>query len=241
MEKQIKLLILIPAYNEMETIQRVVAHLRADYSQFDYVVVNDGSKDLTAQICKENGYPLLDQPINLGLSGAFQTGMKYAYQQGYDAVLQFDADGQHLPQYIQPMLEKLQEEYDVVIGSRFVTKKKPFTARMAGSFLISAAIRLTTGKKLTDPTSGMRMYNRKMIRQFATELNYTPEPDTISYLMKCGAKVAEVQVEMAERVAGTSYLNFANSMRYMLRMGISILLVQWFRGSTKGKDAQNGD
>lgn len=236
-----KTLVIIPAYNEEQNIQRVVENLLQNDPSCDYIIVNDGSTDHTADICCANHYPLIDQPVNLGLAGAFQTGMKYAYQEGYDAALQFDADGQHLPQYIRPMADKLEAGSDVVIGSRFLEKKKPFSARMAGSFLISTAIQLTTGQKLTDPTSGMRMYNRKMIRQFATELNYTPEPDTISYLMKCGAKVAEVQVEMAERVAGTSYLNFANSMRYMLRMGISILLVQWFRGSAKGKDAQNGD
>ena len=228
-----KLLIIIPAYNEEESIEQVVENLTQNYPQYDYVVVNDGSRDKTAALCREKGYHLVDQPINLGLSGAFQTGMKYAYLNGYDAALQFDADGQHLPEYIKPMAEKLCEGYDIVIGSRFAKKRKPFSARMVGSFLISLAIRLTTGKKITDPTSGMRMYGRRMIFEFATQMNRTPEPDTISYLIRCGAKAAEVQVEMAERTAGESYLNFANSIKYMLRMGISILLIQQFRGKEK--------
>ena len=228
-----KILIIIPAYNEEESIVPVITVLQRDYPQFDYVIINDGSSDRTEQICREHDFHLVSQPINLGLAGAFQTGMKYALKNGYDAALQFDADGQHLPQYIQPMLDKLSEGYDIVIGSRFVSEKKPFTLRMLGNHLISFAIRMTTGKKINDPTSGMRMYNRRMIREFATQINHTPEPDTISYLMRRGAKVGEVQVEMRERVAGTSYLNLPRSIGYMLQMAVSILVVQWFRGGTK--------
>lgn len=228
-----KILIIIPAYNEEESIVPVITVLQRDYPQFDYVIINDGSSDRTEQICREHDFHLVSQPINLGLAGAFQTGMKYALKNGYDAALQFDADGQHLPQYIQPMLDKLSEGYDIVIGSRFVSEKKPFTLRMIGNYLISFAIRLTTGKKINDPTSGMRMYNRRMIREFAIQINHTPEPDTISYLMRRGAKVGEVQVEMRERVAGTSYLNLPRSIGYMLQMAVSILVVQWFRGGTK--------
>ena len=228
-----KILIIIPAYNEEESIVPVITVLQRDYPQFDYVIINDGSSDRTEQICREHDFHLVSQPINLGLAGAFQTGMKYALKNGYDAALQFDADGQHLPQYIQPMLDKLSEGYDIVIGSRFVTEKKPFTLRMIGNYLISFAIRLTTGKKINDPTSGMRMYNRRMIREFAIQINHTPEPDTISYLIRRGAKVGEVQVEMRERVAGTSYLNLPRSIGYMLQMAVSILVVQWFRGGTK--------
>ena len=228
-----KILIIIHAYNEEESIVPVITVLQRDYPQFDYVIINDGSSYRTEQICREHDFHLVSQPINLGLAGAFQTGMKYALKNGYDAALQFDADGQHLPQYIQPMLDKLSEGYDIVIGSRFVSEKKPFTLRMIGNYLISFAIRLTTGKKINDPTSGMRMYNQRMIREFAIQINHTPEPDTISYLMRRGAKVGEVQVEMRERVAGTSYLNLPRSIGYMLQMAVSILVVQWFRGGTK--------
>ena len=102
-----KILIIIPAYNEEESIVPVITVLQRDYPQFDYVIINDGSSDRTEQICREHDFHLVSQPINLGLAGAFQTGMKYALKNGYDAALQFDADGQHLPQYIQPMLDKL--------------------------------------------------------------------------------------------------------------------------------------
>ena len=224
-----KLLIIIPAYNEEENIERLVENLIHNYPQYDYVVINDGSRDKTAAICRANGYHLIDLPVNLGLAGAFQTGLRYAAENGYDCAVQLDADGQHKPEYIAPMLTELEDGADIVIGSRFLTVKKPKTLRMAGSYIISWSIRLTTGRAICDPTSGMRMFNRAMVEEFAQNLNYGPEPDTISYLIKNGATVKEVQVEMGERLAGQSYLNFWNSVQYMVKMSMSILLIQWFR------------
>ena len=125
--------------------------------EFDYVIVNDGSSDKTADICRSHGFNLIDLPVNLGLSGAFQTGMKYAYRHGYDHAMQFDADGQHVPSYISDLVDVMDASgADVVIGSRFVTKPKPRSLRMLGSNLISAFIHLTTGAVIKDPTSGMR-------------------------------------------------------------------------------------
>ena len=224
-----KCLVIIPAYNEEENIVRVVENLKNNYPMYDYIVINDGSSDSTAKICRKNGYELVDLPVNLGLAGAFQTGLKYAYRNGYDYAIQFDADGQHRPEFIGPMLDKIQEGYDIVIGSRFVTEKKPHSLRMLGSNLISMAMKLTTGRRVKDPTSGMRMFNKKMIAEFALNMNYGPEPDTVSYLLKQGATIAEVQVEMDERIAGESYLNLTKSMMYMLRMLLSILFIQNFR------------
>lgn len=223
------LLVIIPAYNEEESILNTVAELRRICPEQDYLIVNDGSTDKTAAICRENKLHFLDLPVNLGLSGAVQAGMKYAYRHGYDAAVQFDADGQHRAEYIAPMLEKLQEGNDIVIGSRFVTQKKPHSMRMLGSALISFAIRLTTGTWLGDPTSGMRMYNRRIIRLFATRINIEPEPDTIAYLIRSGARVAEIQVQMRPRMAGESYLNPVRSAAYMVQMGVSIMLFGLFR------------
>ncbi len=222
-------LVIVPAYNEEANIVRVIENLKENYASYDYVVINDGSSDNTAGLCRKKGYELVDLPVNLGLAGAFQTGLKYAYRKGYDYAIQFDADGQHRPEYIASMLDKIQEGYDIVIGSRFVTEKKPHSLRMLGSNLISLATRLTTGRKVKDPTSGMRMFNKKMIAEFALNLNYGPEPDTISYLLKQGATIAEVQVEMDERIAGESYLNLSRSVMYMMRMLLSILFIQNFR------------
>ena len=195
-----KMVILIPVYNPRERIINYVKKLKE--KNYDVVVINDGSKDSTSNICHDKGYQIIDLAVNLGLAGAFQTGLKYAYMKGYDHAIQFDADGQHLANYIESLYNKQKEGYDIVIGSRFTTKRKPKTFRMLGSSMISFAMRVTTGNKITDPTSGMRMFNKKMIREFALNLNYGPEPDTISYLLKNGATIAEIQVEMEERMEG---------------------------------------
>ena len=177
-----KLLIVIPAYNEEANIVKVVNGIVKNYPQYDYVVVNDGSRDKTAAICREHGFRLIDLPVNLGLAGAFQTGLRYAAENGYDCAMQLDADGQHRPEYIAAMLEELESGADIVIGSRFLTVKKPKSLRMLGS-----------------------------------------------YIIKNGAVVREVQVTMGEREAGQSYLTFWRSIEYMVKMSISILLIQWFR------------
>lgn len=227
------LLIIIPAYNEEANIERVVDRLTREFPQFDYVVVNDGSRDKTGEICKERHYNCLDLPVNLGLSGGFQAGIRYACKKGYSCAIQFDGDGQHRPEYIGPMKEKMDEGYDIVIGSRFTKKKKIGSMRMLGSNLIEFAIRLTTKTVIKDPTSGMRMFNRRMLEEFSRELNYGPEPDTISYLLKQGAKVAEVPVVMDERICGASYLTPINASRYMIQMLISILFIRNFRERDK--------
>lgn len=229
MKLQDKVLVVIPAFNEEANIERVVEELVRDYPELDYVVVNDGSTDQTAQICLQHNYQLLDLPVNLGLAGCFQAGMKYAWYQGYGCAIQFDGDGQHRPEYIWSMRQKMDEGYDIVIGSRFVDQSKDFSVRMIGSRLISGAIWLTTGVRVSDPTSGMRMFNRKMIGEFALNLNYGPEPDTVSYLLKQGAKIAEVPVRIVERGGGESYLKPTVAARYMVRMLLSILLIQNFR------------
>ena len=227
-------LIIIPAHNEEENIERVVDHLVEHFPQYDYVVVNDGSRDRTGEICRERGYNFLDLPVNLGLAGAFQAGIRYAYKKGYACAIQLDGDGQHRPDFVGDMKKKIDEGYDIVIGSRFINEKKPWTMRMFGSNLLELAIRLTTGSDIKDPTSGMRMFSKKMIREFAMGLNYGPEPDTVSYLLKQGAKVAEVPVIMDERISGTSYLTPLRAAKYMTQMLVSILLIQNFRKRDQG-------
>lgn len=228
-----KVLVIIPAYNEAQNICRVVDGLQLSGNnghQYDYVIVNDGSRDETAVICHEHGYNLINLPVNLGLTGAVQTGMLYAMRNGYDMAIQFDGDGQHDPACIAPMVEQmLRNDDDIVIGSRFVNEKKPRSLRMLGNNIIEWAIHLTTGTDIRDTTSGMRLYNRRMIEAYAGNINMSPEPDTVSYLLRCGAKVSEVQVQMHERIAGTSYLNLSRSIQYMFKMCMSIVFIQWFR------------
>ena len=157
--------------------------------------------------------------------------MKYANYYGYEYAIQIDGDGQHLPEYIEDMLLTMEKtNCDIVIGSRFKTEKKPVTARMIGSQVITFAIYLTTkGKYIGDVTSGMRLFNKAMIKRFGYKINYGPEPDTLAYLVNCGIKIEEVQVKMEERIAGTSYLNIGNSIHYMIQMLFAILVFQWFR------------
>ena len=230
MESQMKCLIIIPAYNEAENIERVADNIIQNYPQYDYVIVNDGSTDATRKICKERGYNLLDLPANVGLAGAIKSGIKYANYYQYEYVVQIDGDGQHDPAYINDMLRVMEEkDADIVIGSRFVTEKKPFNMRMLGSNLISTAIKLTTGRTVKDVTSGMRLFNKSMIKKFGYQINYGPEPDTLAYLLNCGVKIEEVQVTMQERVAGTSYLTIGRAVSYMLYMLYGIFIFQWFR------------
>ena len=225
-----KLLVMIPAYNEAENIERVVDNLIRNYPQYDYVIINDGSTDDTRKVCARRKYNMLDLPVNTGLAGAIKSGMRYANYHGYDYVLQLDGDGQHDPKYIEEMIEEMAcTDCDIVIGSRFVQFKKEHSARMFGSRIITFIVKMTTGKRVSDPTSGMRMFNRRMIELFAKDMSLNPEPETIAHLIRKGVMVEEVQVSMRDRTAGESYLNLTRSAAYMIRVCTSILFVQWFR------------
>ena len=225
-----KVLAIIPAYNEEGSLQNTIEELKAVAPEVDFIVINDGSTDSTGGICRANGYPVLDLPVNGGLTVGFQTGMKYAARKGYSYAIQFDADGQHMPRYIDAMRKKMDEtDADIVIGSRFVQFKKEHSVRMFGSRIITFIVKMTTGKRVSDPTSGMRMFNRRMIELFAKDMSLNPEPETIAHLIRKGVMVEEVQVSMRDRTAGESYLNLTRSAAYMIRVCTSILFVQWFR------------
>lgn len=221
-----KVLIIIPAYNEAENIERVIENLKKECVQYDYIVINDCSLDRTGDILDEHSYNHIDLPVNLGLTGAVQMGYKYAAINKYDCAIQFDGDGQHLPEYISHMVVQVENGYDIVIGSRFVDEKKPWSLRMLGSRVITFFIKATTGKKINDPTSGMRMLNRTLIIDYAYNMNRRPEPDTLAFQIKRGFKVKEIQVKMEDRLAGTSiYAGLGNSIHYMLNAVISILFL----------------
>ncbi|MBR3328467.1 MAG: glycosyltransferase family 2 protein [Atopobiaceae bacterium] len=225
-----RVLAVIPAYNEEACIRQTVSSLVAACPTIDFLVVNDGSTDKTREICEQNGYRVLNLSVNSGLACGFQAGMKYAYRYGYDAVVQFDADGQHLPNYIPSMAEVMDSQNaDIVIASRVLAGETIDGGRGVGSKLIATLIRLTSGVRLTDPTSGMRMYNRHMIDLFAHSYDFTPEPDTVALIARKGGKVVEVPAHMRERQSGQSYFDFSHVMRYMSRICASILFLQWFR------------
>ncbi len=223
-----RILVVIPAYNEEESLPSTVRELREKAPEADFVIVNDGSKDRTGDLCRDQGYPVLELPTNLGLTGAFQTGIRYACEHGYDAALQLDADGQHDPAYILPMMEMMErEKLDLVLGSRFLTEKRPRSLRMAGNAMIECALRVTTGMRITDPTCGMRLYGRRVMEHMAYAPVARPEPDTLAFLIRSGAKVGECPVSIRERTGGVSYLSLGRSFRYMAQMGINIFVLQW--------------
>lgn len=224
-----KTLVIIPAYNEELNIKKTIEDILNNAPDVDYVIVNDGSKDETLKVIQENHFNYINSFCNLGLFGAVQTGFQLASQEGYDVAIQFDGDGQHSAEYIHEMVSEIKKGNDIVIGSRYVTEKRPFTARMIGSRLITWAIHLITRKRIIDPTSGFRAYNRQCIIDYATDMNNPPEPDTLVYMLRKGRKIKEIQVTMREREFGESYLNISNTIKYMSRMMISIFFIQPFR------------
>lgn len=238
MSKTSEVILIIPSYNEAGNIERVVDELISGYPQFDYVVVTDGPTDGTDVICRRRGYNTVFLPENMGLTECFRRGMSYAWEQGYRYAVQFDGDGQHRPEYVASMVETAGKGYDLVQGSRFLPLKrssktaqagKPETEekmkglRAVGSRIIRTVIFLKTGKKVTDPTCGLRLYSRNLIDEFANKSIYAPEPDTVAKLLKKGIRYAEVPVRVGERTSGESYLNPAKAAQYMWRMISSIL------------------
>jgi len=207
----LRTLVVIPAYNEALNIDKTVTDIEENAADVDYIIINDGSKDNTLEVIADNHYNYIDGFCNLGLFGAVQTGFKLALKDDYDIVIQFDGDGQHSAKYISKMVKEIENGNDIVIGSRFVSEKKPFTARMIGSRLIALAIKIMTGVTITDPTSGFRAYGKSCIKEYATEMNNPPEPDTLVYMLRKKRKIKEIQVTMQDREFGESYLNLGNT------------------------------
>lgn len=224
-----KTLVIIPAYNEEKNIKNVIKDIKRNAKNVDYIIINDGSTDSTLDIIKKENYNYIDSIQNLGLFGAVQLGFKYALEHNYDIAIQFDGDCQHRAEYIKDLTKEIENGYDIVIGSRFLHKKKPLTTRMIGSNIISFIILLMTFKKIKDPTSGMRAYNKKTYIEYANDMNNPPEPDTLVYMIYKGKKIKEVQVEMNERLYGETIFNMSAAIKYMTRIVCSILFIQPFR------------
>lgn len=223
-----KKLVIIPAYNESGNIEKTVKDIQENAPGFDYVIVNDCSKDNTLEICLEHGFHVINLPVNLGIGGGVQTGYLYALRNGYDIAVQFDGDGQHNAAYLQTMADKLeQEQLDMVIGSRYIEKEgfQSSGLRRIGIRYFTVLIRMLTGKKITDPTSGMRMANRRVIAEFAQDYpkDY-PEPESVVTLLKRGMKVEEIPVLMNERENGVSSISMRKSIYYMIKVSLAILM-----------------
>ena len=223
-----KKLIIIPAYNEEGNIERTVNNIKENAPEFDYVIINDCSTDNTLKICRENGFNYINLPVNLGIGGAVQTGYIYARDNGYDCAVQVDGDGQHDAAFLNEMADTLlRENADMVIGSRFI-KMEGFQSsamRRLGIKYFTNLIKGITGATVTDPTSGLRLINRRTIEMFAAyyPTDY-PEPDSVVTLLKKKGKVVEIPVMMKERESGKSSISPLKSVYYMVKVSLAILL-----------------
>ncbi len=223
-----KKLIIIPAYNESESIEATVRDIKVKAPDFDYVVINDCSKDNTRQILEANHFNYVDLSVNLGIGGAVQTGYRYAEENGYDMAVQVDGDGQHDVSFLDEMADTMErEQADMVIGSRFINKEgfQSSVVRRVGISYFSHLIKLLTGVRITDPTSGFRMVNRDIIEMFAQKYprDY-PEPESIVHVLKKRKKVVEVPVIMRERQGGVSSIRLDRSVYYMIKVTLAILI-----------------
>lgn len=222
-----KKLIIIPAYNESACIEKTVQDIIEHAKGFDYVVINDCSTDDTRKICEKNGFNLINLPVNLGIGGAVQTGYLYGYRNGYDMAVQVDGDGQHDPAFLNTMAEYLEKEnLDMVIGSRFIEKKgfQSSGMRRLGIRYFSILIKLLTGTVITDPTSGLRLVNRKVMKEFSE--NYPkdyPEPETVVAILCRNCSVKEIPVIMRKRMGGVSSISMKKSVYYMVKVTLAIL------------------
>ncbi len=229
-----KILLIIPAYNEEENILNVYNTIK-EYNEkneqkLDYIIINDGSKDNTLNILEGNNINHINLVHNLGIGGAVQTGYKYAYENNYDIAIQFDGDGQHDINYVSNICEPLLEgQANMCIGTRYLDKttsefKSTFMRRL-GKNIISFFIKLLCHKKITDPTSGFRAVDKDIIKVFAK--NYPteyPEPESTVEVLVNGYKVVEVPVSMNERIGGTSSINIWKSVDYMVKVNLAVII-----------------
>lgn len=221
-------LVIIPAYNESANIENTVADIKKNAPDFDYVVINDCSKDNTLEILKANDMNYISLPVNLGIGGAVQTGYKYACEHGYETAVQVDGDGQHDVSYLNAMYDAMKaQNADMIIGSRFIEKEgfQSSLMRRIGISYFTKMIRVLTGVTITDPTSGFRLADRSVIEMFAQDYptDY-PEPESVVAILRHGKKVVEYPVRMRARQGGQSSITIGKSVYYMIKVSIACLV-----------------
>ena len=223
-----KVLLIIPAYNEEESLRSLIEEIKTVCPYVDYLVVNDCSSDDTERLLEELGANYISLPCNMGIGGAVQSGYRYAAQNGYDIAIQIDGDGQHDVRFVKDMVKLIEDKQaDVVIGSRFIDKEgfQSSQARRIGIRILSMLIRLMCGAKVKDVTSGFRAVNRRFIELFAE--NYPddyPEPEVIVTAKLYGAEIKELPVVMRERTTGKSSINLKRSIYYMIKVSLAIII-----------------
>ena len=221
-------LVIIPAFNEAGCIVNTVNDIIENAPDFDYVVINDCSRDDTYKLCLEHGFNVVNLPINSGIGAAVQTGYLYAKRYGYNYAIQVDGDGQHDAAFLGTMARYMEEHgTGMLIGSRYIEKQgfQSSGLRRFGIKYFTVLIKILTGKRITDPTSGMRMVGRDIIEYFAEEYpkDY-PEPETAVTIVKKGWSVEEIPVVMKERQAGTSSISPKRSVYYMIKVSLACVM-----------------
>ncbi|NHM33952.1 glycosyltransferase family 2 protein [Neobacillus terrae] len=222
-----KILAIVPAFNEEEGLKQLAVKFK-NIDLVDILVINDCSNDHTSALGKKLGFNVIDLPCNLGIGGAVQTGYRYAWEHGYDIAIQVDGDGQHNPAYINDLIRSIKEgTADLVIGSRYLKKEgfQSTSLRRAGIRYLSFLINLLEKKRITDPTSGFRACNRKVIEQFSIRYPHDyPEPESIAYLLRNNFRIKEVPVIMNERIGGKSSITSFQSVYYMIKVSLAIFI-----------------
>ena len=225
--------IIIPCHNEAQCIESVLQNLRKHLPNAHYVFVNDASTDQTEQLIRshaDENVTILSLPVNLGIGGAVQTGLIYAWEHGFDYAVKFDGDGQHLAEEITPLLEPIRNgKADLVIGSRFLTNNSGFKStfmRRLGIRLFRVLSRLLTGQTITDNTSGFRAYGKRALEfaaQYYPAFDY-PEPEEVILFLHNNYRIEEVPVAMAERKGGCSSINCIKAVYYMVKVIFSVFM-----------------
>ncbi len=220
-----RVLAIVPAFNEEDSIEQVVAELRATSTTIDVLVVDDGSSDATARRARAAGARVARLPFNVGIGGAVQTGYRMAWTEGYDVACQVDGDGQHPADQLPRLLSGIEAGANYVVGSRFVeqTDYRPSRSRRGGMLVLSWVVSRIVGKPVTDTTSGFRAADKEAIRLFAGHYPHDyPEVEALVMAARDGLTVAEVSVDMRDRTAGRSSITPLRSVYYMCKVLLAV-------------------
>lgn len=224
-----KVLIIIPAYNEEKNIGGIIQEIHDTHLNLTVLVVDDGSRDNTAQVAEQANAHVISLPVNLGIGGAVQTGYKFAWANDFDIAVQVDGDGQHDVRYLKLLLDPIiQKKADMTIGSRFIPPHLGYQSsfiRRIGINFFAGLIGFLTEYHVKDPTSGFRAVNRKLIKVFSQYYpNDYPEPEAIVVAGRVKSVVLEVPVEMRPRTSGSSSIRYLKTLYYMIKVTFAIII-----------------
>lgn len=223
-----RIAVIIPTYNEEEAIGPLLDELRHQVPGIDCVVVNDGSDDETAAVARSREALVLDLPCNLGVGGAVQAGYQYAFGRGYDYVIRIDGDGQHPPSEIPKLIREMEKgEADLVIGSRFIGQRSYVATgvRSIGIRLLAVFLSVICRSRITDPTSGFWIINRKLLYYFSNDYpTEYPEPEAIALLRRYGYSYKEKSVTFRPRITGRSSIRRWGTFYYVLKVGLALIV-----------------